>query len=552
MKNLYTLFILSLIIFPGVYAQSPNWLWAKSAGGANGDAGYGISTDASGNILVTGYFEGYSITFGTTTITGAGYSDVFVVKHDASGNVQWAKSAGGTGDDMGLSISTDASGNVLVTGYFASPSITFGTTTLTNANTNGTADIFVVKYDASGNVLWAKSAGGTGDDMGLSISTDASGNVLATGRFAGSSITFGTTTLSNAGSTDIFVVKYDAGGNVLWAKSAGGASYDYGYGISTDFSGNVLVTGSFWGTSITFGSTTLTNAGSGTNDIFVVKYDTSGNVLWAKGAGGTDSDVGYGITTDATGNVLATGYFMSPSITFGTTALSLSSAGSSDIFIVKYDASGNVLWAKSTGGTDQDFGQSLTINASGNVLLAGYFRSSSITFGSTTLTNAGSATDDIFIVKYDANGNVLWAKSAGGTDGDVGYGISTDAIGNILVTGRFDSPSINFGTTTLTNAGFWDIFIANLSESVGVEEAGSEDSQIKIYPNPSTGKFTIHSQEKISSIEIFNVLGERIYYTHSNLSSLIKLDISDQPLGVYILQLKTEKGTATEKVVVSD
>ena len=124
MKKLYTII---LFVFVGVItnAQSPNWAWAKSAGGTDYDYGTGISTDASGNVLITGYFDSPTITFGTTTLTnaGTGIADIFVVKYDASGNVLWAKSAGGTDGDHGYGISTDANGNVLVTGYFNSLSI---------------------------------------------------------------------------------------------------------------------------------------------------------------------------------------------------------------------------------------------------------------------------------------------------------------------------------------------------------------------------------------------------------------------------------------------
>ena len=269
--------------------------------------------------------------------------------HVHSQNWLLARAATGSGQQEGLSIATDASGNVFVTGYFASPTITFGTTTLTNA---GQYDIFLVKYDGTGNVLWAKSAGGTGGDEGWSVSTDASGNVFATGVFSSPTITFGTTTLTNAGIAAIFIVKYDGAGNVLWAKSAGGIGGDGGYSVATDVAGNVFATGVFSSPTITFGTTTLTNTSGGYADIFLVKYDGIGNVLWAKNAGGTVDDYGWSAATDVSGNVFVTGYFTSATITFGTTTLINNSfAGMEDIFLVKYDGAGNVLWAKSAGGT---------------------------------------------------------------------------------------------------------------------------------------------------------------------------------------------------------
>lgn len=202
MKKPLLLSILSLIFVIAILnsnAQSPNWQWAKNAGGASLDYAYSVATDVNGNTYVAGGFQSSSITFGTATLANAGggsVSDMFIVKYDATGNVLWAKSAGGTSADDAYSIITDASGNVYVVGYFQSSSITFGSTTLTNA---GAYDMFIVKYDASGNVLWAKSAGGTNHDAANSVITDASGNVYVAGYFQSSSITFGSATLTNVG-----------------------------------------------------------------------------------------------------------------------------------------------------------------------------------------------------------------------------------------------------------------------------------------------------------------------------------------------------------------
>ena len=562
MKTKQLLFVLIFALGGWISnAQTPNWQWAKGAGGTFTDIGYGISTDAGGNVLVTGFFYGPSISFGTTTLTNADTSgitsDIFVVKYDANGNVLWAKSAGGTYGDYGISISTDAGGNVLVTGPFESSSISFGTTTLTNAGA-GASDIFVVKYDANGNILWAKSAGGTFSDGGDGISTDAGGNVLVTGDFYSPSISFGTTTLTNAdtsGNTpDIFVVKYDANGNVIWAKSAGGTSYDWGNGISTDAGGNVLVTGYFISPSISFGTTTLTSAGNA--DIFVVKYDANGNVLWAKSAGGTFEDVGYGMSTDAGGNVLVTGYFASTSISFGTTTLTNAMTNSTnDIFVVKYDANGNVLWAKSAGGTSHDIAYGISTDAGGNVLLTGDFYSPSISFGTTTLTSAGPGVSDVFVVKYDANGNVLWAKSAGGISTDIGYGISTDASGNVLVTGYFNSPSISFGTTTLTNSGGADVFVVKLgSVTTGVEENALENT-ISVYPNPFSTQTTLQTDIllKNATLTVYNLYGQTAKQIKNISGQTVSLSRDNLPSGLYYLRLTQDNRVIkVDKFVITD
>ena len=539
-----------MISILSVNAQTPNWQWAKSAGGTGSAFGLIVSTDAIGNVFMTGYFKSPTITFGTTTLTNAGSNDVFIVKYDATGNVLWAKSVGGAYDERGQSVSTDASGNVFMTGYFISPTISFGTTTLTNTYaSNLYSDFFIVKYDTSGNVLWAKSAEGAYDDSGQSVSTDASGNVFITGIYYSPTITFGTTTLTKTNPTnnysDIFIVKYDASGNMLWATSAeDGAFNDDGRSVSTDASGNVLIAGYFASPTITFGTTTLTNTNSSW-DIFIVKYDSSGNVLWAKSAGGTAYDIGNSVSTDAIGNVFMTGIYYSPTITFGITTLT-NANNVADIFIVKYDASGNVLWAKSAEGTWYDLSYGVCTDVIGNVFITGAFYSPTITFGTTTLTNVNAA-NDIFIVKYDASGNVLWAKSAGGTGYDEGYAVSTDASGNVFLTGNFGSPNINFGTTTLTNTdttgSFRDIFIAKLDGTTGTNDI--KNANIKIYPNPTNNIINIEglTKNENNTIQIFDVQGKLVIT--KNISEKGTIDLSELNKGVYVIKI----GEVAQRIV---
>lgn len=470
MKKLSILFVLIFLARGiSINAQSLDFQWAKSAGGGSWEYGESIATDASGNVYVTGYFYSASLTFGTYTLTSAGSDDMYIVKYDPAGNVLWAKCAGGSGADRGNDIATDASGNTYVTGYFGSPSITFGTYTLVNA---GIRNMYIVKYDPAGNVLWAKSSAGSGGGaVGNGIMTDASGNIYVTGDFESTSITFGTYTLTSNASGYMFVVKYDSAGNVLWAKSAagsGGASTEViGNSITTDASGNIYVTGTFRATSVTFGTYTLTNSNTFYEDIFIVKYDPSGNVFWAKRAGGNYVDYAKSITTDAFGNVYITGCFYSASITFGTYTLSNSGSSGADIYIVKYDPNGNLLWAKREGGgstSNDDSGKGITMDNFGNVYITGYFNSLFITFGAYALSNSASAGfSEIFIVKYDPAGNVLWAKSAGGSNHDSGNAIAMDDSGNAYITGFFRSPSISFATNTITNVSDYDMFVAKLS-----------------------------------------------------------------------------------------
>lgn len=357
----------------------------------------------------------------------------------------WTKGATGTGTDEGYGVCTDSIGNIFITGGFASPTITFGGFPLTNS---GAFDIYLAKYNTSGNVLWAKSFGGPSGEFANYVAADNSGNVYFTGGFCSPSITFGTYTLTNSNSPsfNVFVVKCDSSGNVKWAKSAGNSSGPQGLSIVADNAGNAYVTGYFGVSSpITFGGVTLTNSGG--QDCFLVKYNSFGNVVWAKAFGGTANDFGAGITTDNKCNIYLTGYYTSSSATFGTHLITNSNSGFEDAFIAKCDSSGNVLWAKTIGGANAERGMSIT-NHNGIGYVSGYFSSSSMAIGNYTLTNSNS-NQDVFIFKYDSIGNIRWAKGAGGNGIDYGFSVSADTSDNVYMTGRLSSSSITFGSTTL-------------------------------------------------------------------------------------------------------
>ena len=497
MKKTFLFFILALCSI-ALFAQNVDWFWAKQAGGTNDDDGCGIAVDDNGNSYVTGFFK-ESATFSTTTLTSRGDYDIFVAKMDSNGNWLWAKHAGGASYDGGKGIAVDYNGNSYVTGDFKG-SATFGTTTLTSSGYYD--DIFVAKLDINGNWLWAKQAGGTSDDFGYGIAVDVYGNSYVTGYFYSSSCSFGTTTLTNSGNEDIFVAKLNSNGNWLWAKQAGGKSYDTSYGIAVDTNGNSYVIGYFWSSS-TFGTTTLTSRGE--IDIFVAKLDSNGNWLWAKKAGGQSNDGGRSIAVDADGNSYVTGFFWF-SAAFGATTLTTSRW--EDIFVAKLDSNGNWLWAKQAGGIDYDSGTSFAVDTYGNSYVTGYFEGNA-TFGTTTLTSSGSA--DIFVAKLSSNGNWLWAKKAGGTESDISNSIAVDDNGNSYVTGYFEE-STTFGITTLTSSGDYDIFVAKLGE-VNSISLPSFSSISSIYPNPFKHLTTI--DYKISmpvdvKIEVYNNRGQLV------------------------------------------
>jgi hypothetical protein len=254
----------------------------------------------------------------------------------------------------------------------------------------------------------------------------------------------------------------------------GGTDDDSGNAIAVDSIGNVYTTGTFIGT-VDFdpGAGTANLVSAGSSDVFISKLDSSGNYVWAKRFGGTDSDEGFSITLDSSGNVYTTGIFRS-TVDFdpGDGIANLTSAGNTDVFVSKLNSSGNLVWAKKFGGTSPDEGKSIAIDSTGNVYTTGTFRGT-VDFdpgaGTANLVAAGGNSDiDVFISKLDTSGNYVWAKGFGGTDIDSGRSIAVDTNGNVYTTGIFRSTADfdpGAGTTNLTSAGGPDVFISKLDSS---------------------------------------------------------------------------------------
>ena len=452
--------------------------WAVGVGGLTNtvtDEGWSVAKDSSGNLYITGRFQGTGITFGTTTLKGGSSGGVYVVKLNSSMVVQWAVAAAGTSSMWSYDLAVDSSGSAYITGYFYS-SATFGSTTLSS---KGSTDVYVAKVSPSGAWMWAKSGGGTRSDYGQAIALDSSNNIYLTGQFYSTAL-FGSSSLISKGGTDLFVTKMNSNGAWMWAVSGGSFTLDYGYGVGTDGSGNVYVAGSFYSTLTriaTFGS--LQIRGRGGRDAFVAKLNSRGVWQWVAFGGGTSSDYAYGLAVDKNGNSYVTGYFYTSSssnsyATFasGSTTFRIKAKGSSgDIFVGKLNTSGVWQWVKNAGGGRYDYGRSIALDATGNLYVTGSYQTyttstSFATFGSYKLKSTnGSA--DMFVAKLSNSGAWQWAVSGGGTSSDYGYGVAVDGAGNASVIGHMYSPLFKFGSTTLKGTESADIFVANLNTSGG-------------------------------------------------------------------------------------
>jgi hypothetical protein len=545
----FTLFCLS--------AQIYTWDWATSAGGASYDRGEAIATDNNGNTYVTGQFKG-TATFGSYTLTSVDSDeDIFVVKINNIGIVQWAVSAGGTNSDYGYGIDVDYASNVYLTGQFRGTA-TFGLTTLVS---NGDySDAFVAKLTRNGDFQWAVRVGGPSSDMGKGIAVDGLGNIYIYGSYL-QTATFGSITLSSSGWGNIYVAKLNSGGNFLWAVSGGAIAQDhtYAYGLALDSAGNIYLTGNFMGTAI-FGATTLISSGSG--DIYAAKLDNTGNFLWAIQAGGTDMDYANGIAVDDSANIYLTGFF-GGTATFGPTTFT--SLGENDIYVSKLDSLGNFLWTARAGGIGIDLSYSIAVDDSANAYLTGAFYVTA-NFGSYQLSSSGLS--DIYVAKLDSSGIFQWAVRAGeASNNDIGYSIAVDHLANLYITGNFNQ-EFSFGTHPISSNGLYDIFVAKYSSGyVAADDAlapvvSGSARLLYNFPNPFNAETVIKynlDKDQAVQIEVYNLKGQLTKTIFSGIKSSgnhsVEWTGDDNngrfvSNGIYLVKLKTSNTISTMKMVM--
>jgi hypothetical protein len=545
-----------------------NWNYASQAGGLSPDATKGIVTDPSGNSFVTGYYTD-SITFNgispikLKTPGGLG-SEIFLAKYDPSGQIIWATSAGGKLADLGYGITMDVNSDILITGTFSSDTAVFWSQSYSDSDTlftsGGTSDIFVAKYDSSGNLLWLSSHGGSGNDYSYKIKTDAFGGIYLTGAYASNPIYFyGTNTdsLPRNGTNDMFLASFDINGNVLWATHAGGTGSSYGYGLDIDSWGNTYVAGSFTGTDTFYtatGTFSLTTVGS--NDAFITKFDPNGNTMWAQQAGSVLTDQANNVAVSA-GSCYITGNHGNSCTFYGTTNVVLGSYGLSDIFLARYDTSGNIIWAKHAGGSSSDFSNGICPDGNGNVFVGGYFQNTATFTGNLsalTVTSAGSG--DMFVALYDSMGYASCVQQGGGTGSDRVWDISSQGLsayvaGEFAQTATFTSVPSTF---TLTSAGGSDAFVGEWMGCAITTAIHTNQTSFILYPNPSSGEIHLlfdNISSPIVPVEITDVTGKQVSSETLypvNGEAILQTDLSN---GIYFVRMNSNSTSVTRKLIIN-
>lgn len=559
MKTFFILFIFLFINISCIFPQTPDWVWAISAGGNENDFSNCITSDKYGYIYFSGTYNSDSITFYNYTLFNNSnpdmYGNIFITKLDLSGNIIWAKSAGGSDYDDVKGIVTDSYGNIYITGTFTNDSINFDNITLHNLGIVGN-DIFVAKYDPLGNILWAKSGGnGESHDFSSAITCDKEDNIYITGRYELNSFIFDNDTLTYIGPppstySDMYILKLNETGNILWGKTATGVNIEWGWSLTSDTIGNIYVCGGFTSPSVSLDSITLINTGDlYSRNVFIAKYNSSGEIQWANNIFNNVGGYNNKITSDIFNNIYITGSFYDSTIVFGNTTLINTSDTACDMFIVKYDSSGNFIWAKSANGVGWEAIQDFVSDIDGNVYITGTTNSPSVTFDTTTLFDFEMPFGWSYIVKYDSSGNLLWAKKSEGGNS----GITNDNYGNTYITGLF-ADSINFDSITIYNSSlyFCDIFVAKLSGSASSINEFQSLNSIIIYPNPVSEYLNINFQNNPVehtefNIEITDISGRIIRCT--TIFNKVSLNVSSLPSGVYIIKVYTDKDLAIGKFI---
>lgn len=449
---------------------------------------------------------------------------ILVINAPVYANAQtfdWVKQVAGTGSNLlGMSVTSDAAGNVYVTGNFkGTADFDPGAGTALLTAVGNSADAFLAKYDAHGNYIWVKAImAGAGSDGGESVVVSADGKVNVVGGFSGKAY-FNTNTGIDSFTTllvfgEMFLAQYDTAGNYIWAKhvksvGSGAKAGSGGNAMDIDRQGNIYITGTFQAT-VDFDPgpgtalrTAVSNSTRNQTNLFVAKYDSKGNYIWAGGIGGTDYAQGFGIAIDTTGgdNVYVTGFFVGTmdfnTDTAATAVANLVSQGGNDVFIAKYDSGGHYIWAKGIGGSINDNGIGVVVNKSGNAYVTGTTLSSAIDFdpGPDTAIRRMTGLTEMFLAKYDANGNYVWAINIGGLNTTMtqGQSLALDKWESIYVAGYVGNGTVDFdpgpGEAKITSTSTSEAFLAKY------DACGNYISVGGLLGTESTGSITLSPHE---------------------------------------------------------
>jgi Secretion system C-terminal sorting domain len=369
MKSLFTLLV-ALLLTNFLFAQI---VFQRTIGGNNNDLGNAVQQTSDGGYIIAGETISY----------GTGNRDVYLVKLDMLGDLNWSKTYGENAEDYGLALDRTSDNGYIIGAHTGS----FG---------QGSHDYYLIKTDSNGDTLFTKLYGGTGPDGIYSLHETLDGGYILGGH----------TSSYGAGAHDFYLIKTNGIGDTEWTKTYGGSSPDYLRSVVS----LVTPTPSY----VVIGETS--GFGIGGADILVVRVDgSSGDIVWAKTYGGSSNDYAFGIYQTADDGLIIVGHTSS----FG--------AGGTDIYVIKTDLMGNIQWSKTYGGTGNEYGYAIQQTTDNGYIMVG------------CTTSFGAGSKDVYLIKTDVNGDTLWSKTYGGSMDEVGYSIQQTSDDGYVITGNTSS-----------------------------------------------------------------------------------------------------------------
>ena len=486
------------------FAQAPAIEWQKKYGGSGNDTAASIKQTTDGGYILTGTTSSNDIDI-TNNHGGFDYS---VIKITNNGLIEWKKTLGGSLNDFPQDIIQTNDSGFIVVGYSSSSDFDL-------SSNSGEEDIWIVKMNNTGVVEWKKTIGGSFYDLGMKIYQTADNGYI----IGGNSRSQDGDIIPSHIEGDFLVLKLSESGDIVWQNSFGGSSHDYLANIEKTIDGGYLLCGH---TSSTDGDVQQNN---GLHDYWIVKISDNGNLIWEKAYGGSQTDVALDAKELNDGTIMVIGY------SFSNDGQITNSHGGCELWMVKLDSLGNMIWQKSIGGSKSDNGVKIITNNSD---------SSFIVLGATNSTD-GNVTaivhpsyyfaHDSWIFKSDFNGNILWQKTIGGSGSDGFSTMEPTADGGYILIGQTDS---NDGDVTIQNYGSADFWVLKLS-SEQLSSKTFENETFLIYPNPTTNMIYIQTPNGtlIDKFIITDLLGKEI------ISQINTNQVSTEILsnGIYLVQI---------------
>ncbi|MHC5061794.1 MAG: DUF7948 domain-containing protein, partial [Planctomycetota bacterium] len=448
-QNSYTFEMLDPIDPSVELIIDPELVWSNFLGGSGYDLGLAVTVDASDNIIVAGTTRSHEMQGLNNTFYGGAY-DAFIAKCDPAGHVIWISYLGGTGNDQGYGICTTPAGDIVVTGLTTSLDLAGATNTKF-----GDLDAFATKLNSDGTLIWSTYLGGSGYDCGLDVAVGASDNIIIAGETRSQGFV-GSINPYHGGYSDGFVTTLSSGGVIIWSRYVGGSLSEHCEGLAVDSAGNIAATGMTYSSDLH----DAYNQPNGSDDAFVAKIDPAGAPLWSNYLGGGNYDCGLGIALDAWDNIIVTGETASTDFT----AANNQPHGVQDAFVAKISSLGVILWSTYIGGAESDYGYDVDVIAGQDpeIIITGKTYSLDL-----YRANNGyyDGLWDAFLSSISMEGTLLWSTYVGGTSEDMAFAVDIDSMDNVVIAGS--TSSVDLADADEYKGGDRDAFVSKI-ETTGI------------------------------------------------------------------------------------